>query len=70
MKVSIDSTICQGHARCHALCPEVFDVDELGRGVVIVDEVPENLIDLSRLAAEDCPERAIAVHESDKIAEG
>jgi ferredoxin len=28
--VRIDAEKCQGHARCHALAPELFELDEFG----------------------------------------
>ena len=30
MHVSVDGNLCQGHARCNLICPEVFDLDEAG----------------------------------------
>ena len=30
MRVVVDREKCQGHNRCYALAPEVFDVDDLG----------------------------------------
>ena len=34
MKVSIEAEKCQGHNRCYALAPELFDVDDYGQAVV------------------------------------
>jgi ferredoxin len=61
MKVSIDEDRCQGHARCWALCPEVFALDDEGLGHVKVDEVPTGLEAKAQEAADNCPERAITV---------
>jgi ferredoxin len=62
MRVSVDAEKCQGHNRCFALAPELFDVDEYGTAVVIGDgEVPAELADKARLAAANCPEFAITV---------
>ena len=30
MRVHVDGDKCQGHNRCYALAPELFDVDDLG----------------------------------------
>ena len=30
MRVHVDPEKCQGHNRCYALAPELFDVDDLG----------------------------------------
>jgi ferredoxin len=63
MKVRVDSDKCQGHARCYALVPEVFDVDDYGQASVIVDEVPAALEEKVRLAVANCPEYAIEIIE-------
>jgi ferredoxin len=61
MKVSVDEDRCQGHARCWAICPEVFDLDDEGHAVVITPDVPSELEAKAREAADNCPERAITV---------
>lgn len=61
MKVSVDPALCQGHARCWDICPEVFDLDDEGLAVVADPEVPLGLEDKARQAARNCPERAITV---------
>ncbi|MEX1106412.1 MAG: ferredoxin [Ilumatobacteraceae bacterium] len=65
MRVHLDSEKCQGHNRCYALAPELFDVDDYGQAVLLVDgEVPDELHEKARLAAANCPEFAIKVLES------
>ncbi|MEY2974532.1 MAG: hypothetical protein RIR49_952 [Actinomycetota bacterium] len=62
MRISVDAEKCQGHNRCFALAPELFDVDEYGTAVVIGDgEVPPELADKARLAVANCPEFAITL---------
>jgi ferredoxin len=61
MHVTVDQDLCQGHARCWEICPEVFALDDEGNGTVLLDEVPDELADAARSAAENCPERAITV---------
>jgi ferredoxin len=66
MRVSIDSEKCQGHNRCYALAPELFDVDDYGTAMVIGDgSVPGGLEDKARLAVVNCPEFAIELIDSD-----
>jgi ferredoxin len=60
MNVSADVTRCQGHARCNAICPEVFDLDEDGFVVLLTSPVPDELADAVRDAERNCPERAIS----------
>lgn len=60
--VSVDSARCQGHARCYAFAPDIFDFDDEGYAFIPesksdYDEMPEEL----RLAVANCPERAIIV---------
>jgi ferredoxin len=62
MRVVIDSEKCQGHNRCYALAPELFDVDDFGLGIVRGDGhvVPERA-DAAHLAVANCPEFAISI---------
>jgi len=62
MRVVLDSARCQGHNRCYAIAPEIFDVDEYGMAVLLHDgAVPTGLEDKATLAAANCPEFAIKV---------
>jgi ferredoxin len=61
MHVTVDADRCEGHARCWDICPEVFDLDDEGHAVVIVDAVPAHLEGKARDAVRNCPERAIEV---------
>ena len=61
MNVTVDGDRCEGHARCWAICPEVFDLDDEGHAVVTVDVVPVELEEKVRDAERNCPERAISV---------
>ena len=64
MRVTVDSDKCQGHNRCFALAPELFDVDEYGTAVVIGDgTVAADLEDKARLAVANCPEFAIKIED-------
>ena len=60
MRVRVDEAKCQGHARCFALVPELFAVDDYGRSSVIGDgSVPAALEERTRLAIANCPEFAV-----------
>jgi ferredoxin len=64
VKVHIDSERCQGHGRCYDLTPGLFADDEEGYGQVIGDGVvPPGQEGQARLAAANCPERAIDLLE-------
>ena len=65
MQVHLDSGACQGHNRCYALAPEVFDVDDFGQAMLAIDgDLPAHLHDRARLAAANCPEYAITITEN------
>jgi ferredoxin len=57
--LEIDGDRCQGHAICYLLAPELFDIDEDGRGLVIDPEVGPDGHGQAQVAADRCPERAI-----------
>jgi ferredoxin len=64
MKVRVDSERCQGHNRCYALAPELFEVDDYGMSSARNDGVvPAGLEDKARLAEANCPEFAIHIEE-------
>jgi len=64
VRVHVDRDKCQGHNRCYALAPELFDVDDLGNAFELGDgQVPEGLEEMARRAAANCPEYAISISE-------
>ena len=67
MRVAVDADKCQGHNRCYAIAPELFDVDEYGQAVVIGDgTVAPELADKASLAVANCPEYAISISEEEQ----
>ena len=68
MRVEIDAEMCQGHGRCVAVCPELFDIDDSGYGFVRADapdSLTADLVTRARQAVLNCPERAITLIESE-----
>ena len=64
MRIKVDSDKCEGHNRCYAIAPELFDVDDYGYATEKGDgTVPPELEDKARLAVDNCPEYAITVEE-------
>ncbi len=62
MNVQIDAERCEGHGRCYALAPTVFEPDDIGNGLVVGDgTVAASDEDRARLAVANCPEQAITV---------
>jgi ferredoxin len=64
MRVHVDAEKCQGHNRCYAIAPELFDVDDLGNAHELNDgDVSVALVDKARMAVANCPEYAISISE-------
>ena len=62
MHIAYDREKCQGHGRCYALAPELFDADDEGYSVVLVSgELTPEQVAQAQLAADNCPEYAITV---------
>jgi ferredoxin len=59
--VEVDVDLCTGHGRCYSLAPEVFDADEVGHSVVLVEEVSGELEAQAVVGEKNCPEQAIAL---------
>jgi ferredoxin len=61
VKVAVDADLCQGHARCWDICPEVFELDDEGYAYVATGDIAPELEARVRQAASNCPERAISI---------
>jgi ferredoxin len=65
MKVRVDQELCQGHGRCYATAPELFEADDIGNGHEIGDGlVPADLTHKAEVAVANCPEQAIEIEEA------
>ena len=63
MRIRVIEGKCSGHARCAALAPSIFKLNEAG-----YLEMPESVVSaqdeaLARRGARACPERAIEVQD-------
>jgi ferredoxin len=64
VRVQISSERCQGHGRCYDLAPGLFGEDGEGYGTVLGGgAVTPGEERGARLAASNCPERAVEVLE-------
>ncbi len=64
LRVHVDQDKCQGHNRCKALAPELFELDEYGNAREIGDGlVLPHLEEKAALARANCPEFAVVITE-------
>ena len=62
MRIHVDPALCQGHNRCAALAPSLFDIDDEGFAAAAGDGiVSQDGADLAELAVDNCPEQAITL---------
>ena len=59
-RVRVDTLACEGHARCVSNAPEVFRIGENDQSTVILDAVPDALVEKVERAIRLCPRQAIA----------
>jgi len=66
MKIKVDPDLCEGHNRCYALAPGLFEVDDYGLSRALNGGVvPPGQEEKARLAIDNCPEFAISIVEDD-----
>jgi ferredoxin len=63
MKIRIEKAKCTGNARCAAVAPELFPLDDEGYIAVTEIVVPPGMEELARKGARACPERVIIVED-------
>jgi ferredoxin len=64
IRLHVNPEKCQGHNRCKALAPELFELDEYGNAREVGDgRVPPELEAKAWLARANCPEFAIEIIE-------
>ena len=57
----VDSSKCQGHGRCNAVAPEVFELDDLGYVMTASGPVASELEAVERKGVGACPEKALSI---------
>jgi len=66
MKVKVNQDLCEGHNRCKALAPDLFELDDFGTAKEVGDgTVPAGMEDKARLAKANCPEYAVEILEDE-----
>jgi ferredoxin len=64
VKVYVDSAKCSGHARCYALDPDLFPIDDSGYSVLQPREVNPEDEQTTRAGVAGCPENALILEEN------
>jgi ferredoxin len=63
MKIHIDKAACVGHARCAAVAPDIYELDENGYIAQAEIDVPPGKEKEAVRGARACPERIITIEE-------
>jgi ferredoxin len=65
--VSIDEAACSGHGRCYAVSPDLFGIDDDGKGVAPGSFILASDLGAAQLAVDNCPEEAIRLLGMDDV---
>jgi len=69
-KVKVNHDACVGCGVCASMCPDVFVLGPDGKAIIVEQyrgaseaegEIPDDLVDCARSAADSCPQQAITV---------
>jgi ferredoxin len=63
MKIRVNVAGCVGHARCAAVAPEVYELDDNGFNVTPEKEVNESLRSQAIRGMRACPEKIITIDD-------
>ena len=67
MRVRVDPDKCEGHNRCSALAPALFEIDDYGTATASESgPLSEEQAAKAVLAAENCPDFAIEILADDE----
>ncbi len=67
MKVKVNPDVCIGCGACHAIAPDVFDINDDGVAEALTTEdVKEEFVEDAKDAKEGCPVGAIYDPEEEK----
>lgn len=62
VKVVADLDVCQGYANCVVSAPDLFDLGDSGKVVVLVEQPKD--VSLARQAVEACPVGALRLDDA------
>ncbi|GAA3527038.1 ferredoxin [Amycolatopsis ultiminotia] len=70
MRIMVDTNKCSGHARCAALAPHVYALDDQGYAVPFDGEVAPEDEKAAVAGVHACPERAITADRRSSASAG
>jgi ferredoxin len=59
MKVEVDFDLCEGHALCMQILPEVFEVRDDDLLYLLTDTIRPDQVDAAERATRTCPRQAL-----------
>ena len=62
-RLRVNPIMCEAHGLCAELLPELIRLDDWGYPILDPPEVPPELFDLARRAAQMCPTLALILDE-------
>lgn len=65
MKPGVHRRLCESNAVCVALAPSLFDLDDTGLAVPILDAVSEPDVESLRMAVDGCPRAAVFIADDE-----
>lgn len=63
VKISLDRSMCAGHAMCNAVAPELFPLDDEGYSILEPHVVAAGDVQRARDGVAACPEGALSIDE-------
>lgn len=64
MRIHLDQAKCSGHARCFAVDPDLFPIDDSGYSIVRDHDIAPEDEPAIRQGVSGCPEMALTLDES------
>ena len=62
-RLRVNPIMCEAHGMCAELQPELIRLDDWGYPIIDEAQVPTELLDLARKAADACPTLALLLEE-------
>lgn len=63
MRVIVDENRCEGHGQCQDTAPDVFELNDEGVSVVLLDPIPDALRQQAEAGVRVCPMAALSTSD-------